>query len=330
MITKIIAAEQAEGNGTLTQQQETDFWLAMATVSKSILPVTPESLRCSVSLGKHSAASLAAKRYRLLTIITLVALLLFQVYWVIGATILTDIEAIKGRLASLSSEFFVADNALKQLNYKDRNYATEKVRLQLQLDIVNDKVMVERIGIATDFTVLKNWNLTNSLLLWARTARSVDKSKMTPSTSEPSDNFTPIDQKSRFLWEFTPETVEQVQTAKISLTTLLKYILPILYGALGASTFIVRSLADQIKSTTYTTESDVGYRLRFYLGAVAGLSIAWFTSDPKGVETTGILQSLSPLALAFLAGFSVELLFSLLERVMAAFSVTDLKGVPRE
>jgi hypothetical protein len=32
------------------------------------------------------------------------------------------------------------------------------------------------------------------------------------------------------------------------------------------------------------------------------------------------LQSLSPLALAFLAGYSVDLLFSLLDRLVVAFS----------
>lgn len=95
----------------------------------------------------------------------------------------------------------------------------------------------------------------------------------------------------------------QVQTAKIALATLLKYLLPILlqikyllpilYGALGARAFIVRSLADQIKATTYTAQSNVGYQLRFYLGAVAGLSIAWFTSDPKGGKTAGMLQYLT-------------------------------------
>ena len=113
-----------------------------------------------------------------------------------------------------------------------------------------------------------------------------------------------------YLWVFTPETVKQMQTAKIALATLLTYLLPILYGALGASAFIVRSLAERIRAITYTAESNVGYELRFYLGAVAGLSIVWFTSGERGADTSGMLQSLSPLALAFLAGFSVELLFS--------------------
>ena len=105
----------------------------------------------------------------------------------------------------------------------------------------------------------------------------------------------------------------------------MQYLLPILYGALGASAFIVRALATEIRATTYTNESNVGYQLRFYLGAVAGLSIAWFTSGGKVAETSGLLPSLSPLALAFVAGFSVELLFSLLERVVAAFSVAESK-----
>jgi hypothetical protein len=119
-----------------------------------------------------------------------------------------------------------------------------------------------------------------------------------------------------------------MQTAQMILTALLKYILPILYGALGASAYIVRSLAAEIKDSTYSAGSVVRYELRFYLGAVAGLSIAWFTSDAKSAEGAGILQSLSPLALAFLAGYSVELLFSLLDRFVSAFSGPEPKRVP--
>jgi hypothetical protein len=123
-----------------------------------------------------------------------------------------------------------------------------------------------------------------------------------------------------FLWDFTPGNVEQLQTAQIILPALLKYVLPILYGALGASAYIVRALTAEIRDTTYTVGSGIRYQLRFYLGAVAGLAIAWFTSDPRPLENNGIMESLSPLALAFLAGYSVELLFSLLDRLVTAFS----------
>lgn len=123
----------------------------------------------------------------------------------------------------------------------------------------------------------------------------------------------------------TPENLEALATAQIMLTALLKYLLPILYGLLGACAYIVRSLTNDIRDSTFSLGSKVRYQLRFYLGAVAGLSIAWFTSDAKPAESAGMLQSLSPLALAFLAGYSVELLFSFLDRFVTAFSGPEPK-----
>jgi uncharacterized membrane protein len=72
----------------------------------------------------------------------------------------------------------------------------------------------------------------------------------------------------------------------------------------------------EINARTYREDSDTSYNLRIYLGILAGLAIGWFLSpNAKGGEG-GVLQAL----LAFLAGYSVELLFSAMDRLLDAFS----------
>ena len=182
LLAKVIAADRAEREGTLTPQQEADFWLAAAMASRAILPVTPESVRCSVAHGEHSAAGRAARKYRVRTLVTLAALLLFQVYWLVGATILNDIDEIKGRLTTLGPEHTAALKALDRFDSHspdfapdNPNFAAERSAAQARFDSVDGKVTVERVSVATDLNMLRNWNIANTILLWSRPAAPVAK-----------------------------------------------------------------------------------------------------------------------------------------------------------
>ena len=112
------------------------------------------------------------------------------------------------------------------------------LQIQSQIDELESKLSVDKISVSTNFNVLKNWNIAKSLLLWQRavpppnTAQG-SKSDTTDSSVKASDYF---------LWVFTTDNVVNFSRAFV-LTALLKYILPILYGAL-ASAFIVRTLAN--------------------------------------------------------------------------------------
>ena len=105
VVEKLVTAITAQPD-TLTSQQELDFWLAQTALSKAIVPVDSESLKCAATTsGKPSPADAAARRYRWYTIVTLVLLLAFQIYWLIGATVVGDIEAIEMRMAKLALDY---------------------------------------------------------------------------------------------------------------------------------------------------------------------------------------------------------------------------------
>lgn len=88
-------------------------------------------------------------------------------------------------------------------------------------------------------------------------------------------------------------------------------ILPLLYGLLGASVFLLRSGLTLFAGPASPRVVVASVLLRVGLGGIAGLAIGWFQTDTAKLTTT-------PFAVAFLAGFSIELLFSLLDRIITA------------
>jgi hypothetical protein len=117
------------------------------------------------------------------------------------------------------------------------------------------------------------------------------------------------------------ETSRQAQlAAQFVLGILQSYILPLFYGILGAGTFVLRSLSKEIEEETFSDEKRTQHLLRVSLGALAGILVGWFSFLIPS-ETTTFVGSISPLAIAFLVGYNIELFFSLMDR--ALFSITD-------
>jgi hypothetical protein len=101
------------------------------------------------------------------------------------------------------------------------------------------------------------------------------------------------------------------------LVFLSGYLLPMLYGLLGACAFVLRKLSDEIDKLTYANDARVRYSLRLNIGLLAGLAVGWFIKPGPGDAT---LVSLSPLALAFVAGYSSDLFFVALDKIVQAFA----------
>jgi hypothetical protein len=110
-----------------------------------------------------------------------------------------------------------------------------------------------------------------------------------------------------------------IGTEKAILNTFLDfvatYLLPALYGLLGACAFVLRQLCEDVSSLRFADDSRVRYTLRLNIGLIAGLAVGWFI-DPK---SSGV-ANLSPLALAFVAGYGSDLLFAVMDRIVQAFS----------
>lgn len=104
-----------------------------------------------------------------------------------------------------------------------------------------------------------------------------------------------------------------------------KWLLPLLYGALGAMVFVVRTLSMQARDRLFRKEALVSLVLRVFLGMISGLAIGWFwTHDSSATQAANggpmALSTLSPFALAFIAGYGVELFFALLDKIVSTFT----------
>lgn len=92
------------------------------------------------------------------------------------------------------------------------------------------------------------------------------------------------------------------------------WILPALYGALGAMIFYLRAILNPVLPDPPTAR----ILHRAALGGFAGIIIAWFWTPAAG-NTLGFANiGFNLFGLAFLVGFSIEVFFTILDRTVAA------------
>ncbi len=92
-------------------------------------------------------------------------------------------------------------------------------------------------------------------------------------------------------------------------------ILPTLLGMTGACAYIVRMISEQIRTTTYSGTSSTRHIMRLALGALTGVivGISGF------VAPAGITSALPTVALSFIAGYAIEPVFALIDKIAESF-----------
>jgi len=99
------------------------------------------------------------------------------------------------------------------------------------------------------------------------------------------------------------------------LDILEKYLLPFLYGILGAVVYVLRSLSRQIRHTTYSEATGIQHISHISLGALSGILVGWFSNL---FSSDSFISSVSPMAIAFLVGYNIELAFSKMDEYIVA------------
>jgi len=109
-----------------------------------------------------------------------------------------------------------------------------------------------------------------------------------------------------------------VEAARTVASRLSEVYLPLLLGFLGAQAFILRRMSKEITERTFAKGSAFNHTVRIGLGALAGLASTWLLT-PEGVGGTP-LKALPTWALAFIAGYGIELVFAFMDRIILAFT----------
>jgi hypothetical protein len=90
-------------------------------------------------------------------------------------------------------------------------------------------------------------------------------------------------------------------------------ILPALYALLGTCAYLLRSFEDQMSTRTFTPSA--ANSARFLIAAIGGAVVGLFSKFTMTQEAT-----ISPLAIAFLVGYAVDVFFAFLEGLLKAFT----------
>jgi hypothetical protein len=103
-----------------------------------------------------------------------------------------------------------------------------------------------------------------------------------------------------------------ISSLKEKVSLRVEWFLPFLYGLLGSAVFMMRNIAN-IRTPAMEWFPIL---MRVSLGGVAGIVIGWFSAATT--SSPGATASFLPFGLAFLTGYGIEVLFTLLDRLNRA------------
>jgi hypothetical protein len=315
-----------------SEKEEADFRKSCGVIAKAAEPVTAVSLRDSLATGSYwfsktplPLAEIACRWYRFLAIVVLVVLLAFQIYWTVCSSVLNKTDALLAEINSApSSQYYFAQetarlSALKARNQQKAPPTTSSTPAPMPAppppsnpaESRADKSQLTLDQLVSKFGELQaSYHMLRKLMFREEPSPAEDSG---PKTVE--DIFTP-----------TSSQIETAATRTIAgqvVDVIQKWVLPLLYGALGAMVFVVRTLSVQARDRLFRKEALVSLLLRVFLGMISGLAIGWFwNQNPAGATAAGALTAttLSPFALAFVAGYGVELFFALLDKIVSTFT----------
>lgn len=317
----IVQAKRLKERDNVGQSLEIKFWHAYRVLAEKLESVTVESLKAtSDEFGdeiltfrifkpkeKMSKSRQAVRKYGLWLLISLIALLLTQIYVVFGSTVIHDID-------NLSLE---RENLVREIALLNAQYDTAENTSILLADITQKEDLMLAIPdrLDSNYELLEDWLRIILVFESIGTDEEIQETEQTAETAE----TTEIEGIEETLSFGSREESRQwaLQMGRISLESISTYFLPLLYGLLGACAYVLRSLAREISKRIYTAQSNIRFQLRMYLGALSGLAVVWVI---PGEISIGLGENITQLALAFLAGYSVEIVFAAMDALVGAFS----------
>ncbi|WP_407114290.1 hypothetical protein [Bradyrhizobium sp. LMG 9283] len=316
LTSALTTARLAAERDTWSPEVATKFWDAFSRLCLLIQPTTMDSLAASnrtiairhwvgFRTTRTSLAERTSKRYLFSLGVLILIIVLLQLHVWMCTSLSKRIDEIvtsnKSRLVTLSEQFISLSADTTAPNHqwtadegaKGNRITSESLALNADVDrIVFEAQMLDRIAIPLGAN-LQPVPLAVALDpldtgLWYKSFRST------------------VDRFNRVM----PIVTRTQERASLVIGVTNSYILPVLFGALGAVAYVVRTISDQIRSTTFSLSSPIRHFMRVALGVVVGAVIGLF----NGLSSQ---LTLSPLALAFLAGYGVEAVFSMFDGLLA-------------
>ncbi len=312
-IKAIVNAKKSNVHDAWTAQDEIDFWIAFQVLSDAVYPVTIDSLRAATEpvvvrkktwwnkiFGTKALSSVesSVKFYRRFALISMAVMLITQIYSLIGTGLMTKLNDGNQRMMEIEKRM-QSLMLISSSNVDDKTARMEQQNLELKLGELGEEV-------ESSIQLLNSW-LETTYDIWFK---SIDETTKDVATNKAAD-APPFEVTSHSV----SRNIVIIQRSKSLIVILNQYILPLFYGLLGGIAFVLRSIAKDTRMMTYTSTSKIKYNLRVNLGALAGLMIGFLWGDLEG-KTLGVAESLSPLAVSFIAGYSVDFIFRMFDSII--------------
>jgi len=325
--TPIADAWKAREDNAWTPDVSSKFWIAYSSLCDLLRPVSLETISVSKPSIKYrrlvffgnflqvTPAEWTARLYRILLIFLLAFAIILGFIASTSSKLSDDIKElitrgnttvleVASQIAAIKSELDKitppVDNSL-QLSLDDaRIGADTKIRITALREKLQDMyyvadVMHERVnGIVsvTPFAAPIQYDTGNLSRL--------------PKLEDGYSNIQDYYQVRR--------AVSTSQQLVFILNNLYNALVPMLFGAIGACTYVLRLISDQIRETSFSATSPVRHSVRVLLGALSGFAVGL-----GGIVTSA---GLSAAALAFVSGYAVEPVFATMDGIAEKFRRT--------
>lgn len=296
-------------------------------------------------------AAKTKRMYSWLSLGILFLLLFVQIFWFIGTTWRTDLEnhraeldRIAGNLRGMMLEVkavhdlkndleptkqvsasFFGDELDARTSIEERIQILVNRQDQSLLIFANASLRGDRVEkmLLGNYKMLKSWDFVANLAGRPDDLDPLGGASPTSLTERSlclqdniNDFYTTLCERAVELEKQHLGVEDALVNSKTILAVLSQYLLPLLYGLIGSLAYILRTLSSEIHNVTFTRGSEIRYALRWPLGMLGGVTVGLFF-DPA--DFSGF-AAITPLGLAFLAGYGVELLFTGLDRMVSAFT----------
>ncbi len=317
----VAEARVAQEQGAWTPQISQRFWTAYAKLCDLIKPTAIECLAVAqpniahrkwLGLGAVEKVSLAVRTsglYSTVLIVLLIPLLLIQLYVWICTTQSKHIDDLmpqyKAQLSALNDEYTKLGAATA--NIKSENWTPDQVASAAKISTDAAALNEQGENIRYSASLLGENFLGQAASLFAAPQRNA--AAATQSDKQWYEDYHEAASRVDNLLSIVPKV--QARTNLI-VGIFLSFVLPVLFATIGAIAYVIRAISDQITQTTFSPTSPIRHVMRVILGALAGVVVGLF----NGLTTQ---FSLPPLAIAFLAGYGVEAVFSMFDGLIKKF-----------
>ncbi|MBI3530606.1 MAG: hypothetical protein HY067_21885 [Betaproteobacteria bacterium] len=316
IVATIASAWEARDTSTWTPEVSSKFWGAFNTLCSIIKPVSLDTMS-SNSLNRQrrswvlwwrlettSLAKSTARNYLSILLIALFASICLQFIVATAANLSAEIDKIVAADEQIANKISQGLTSLGGIPAEE-DFAKIKLSPEQKKTIIDINNEFEKMWFDTSKMV------TKLQLFGYLTSFGLIDTGFQPGDLTHPTNLTGMNREILAFFVNRRWITETQEKGMMVIKVINVTFLPLLLGLIGACAYVTRLISDQIKDTTFSNTSPVRHQVRVALGALSGVVVGF------GWIGSGI--SLSPVALAFVAGYSIEPVFATIDSIAEKF-----------